>query len=253
MRRAPEPATLLSIPTELRLKIFEFSIDNSTVHVAENGTISCIHDKVVWAYGQRHQCTTRGCVSGLILSCRQVFHEAIGIYYDKTVFAFACPNALSVFFDQRQTILPYARYISIHCGPAKHTTSLQKGRIRIALELLRQKAPGLRCLWVRLCSYKDIHNDRNLFSNFWLHNLCRLRMLEELCLDIQVDLPGPVHFGRKPDLDLDRIDDKISNTSSMLRQYSTMSDIALEPPAKTQLSHARITVQGHSQNVYFPN
>lgn len=252
MVRELGPVTLLSIPIEIRLRILELSIDDSVVHVREDGAISCVHDEVLWSYVQSHNCKGRKSTPGPILSCRQLFHEAIGLYFDKTTFAFACPKALSLFVEQRKTVLPYVRRISIQCGPAKHTTNQGKVQIRHAFEMLRQHTPRLCRLWIRLCSYKNMHSDQNLFSNFWLRNLWRLRMPKELYLDIGPDLPGPVLSSWKRGFDQNEISMRIHDTCSMLRQYNQPSEFKIEAELKQQLTHATLTIQGYSRIISFP-
>lgn len=223
--------------------ILELSIDKTVVHITEDGNVQCTHGKVLWSYARQHSCTFRKRVSGLPSTCRQLFRETSDVLYDRTLFAFSCPEGLISYSSKSDMHLACLRRIAIDCGPAKHMTSPQKGQIRLMFSLLSSRTPKLAHLWLRLCSYRDIYEDRHLLSNFWLSNIYRLRELQSLHLDIQDNFPGPLCVTRKTHTDQHQIEKRLQCALSVLSRYVELPKHVLSKLTKRQLSDLRTRVQ----------
>lgn len=210
---------LISLPTELRLQILEWSIGEHIFHISASNTDKRGKTQLVITLAQCDCCCplNKRNLLALARTCRLLAAEASEIFYRHTRLAFTSMTAVEAFFEARNEALHFVHSILVRCGPAKHLSRSHKEEKRRVLRLLRTHARHLTNLHVCFSAYYRINQDQNLMSNFWFHNLARFRGLGNFAMSIDLKLLGPIGSISTSNSDQPDIRFKVSREESMLR------------------------------------
>lgn len=210
---------LLSLPTELRLRVLELSISQHIYHVTAQDIFTKSNDSVEVVLTRCDCCPTskRRYLQALTLTCRLLAVEANDIFYRQTTLVFTSMKAADIFFGQRDSALRNVHSLSMYCGAAKHLSKSQKQNKRRVLYLLRKHARHLTDLHFCFKSYYGIDQDKHLLNNFWNCSIGRFRGLRRLSMSIDLDMLGPIGAAHVSDADQEHIQSKLHHIESALR------------------------------------
>lgn len=210
---------LLSLPTELRLRVLELSIGQHIYHISAQNSFGRSSGSVEIVLTPCDCClaSKRRRLQGLTLTSRLLAVEADDIFYRQTTFVFSSMKAADTFFGRRSAVLRNVRSLSMNCGAAKHLSESQKRDKRRVLYLLRNHARHLTDLHFCFKSYYGIDQDKHLLSNFWSCSISRFRGLRHLSMSIDLDMLGPIGAAHVSDDDQEHIRLKLHRVESALQ------------------------------------
>lgn len=228
---------LLSLPPEIRLSIWHFVVENTCIHILEDGSTRCngiidgicsgpqdCHQHLSFRASRCSNCKV-GRLFGFGSTCRMVYHETNSQIYQDLSMSFVSGLAFWTFINKKLekchlTTFSLRLLVKVHIdiGPAKHATTATNYHSRGAIKTLAQDATNLKILKLTMGYYLQAENEIILLNSKILQAILQFRELNHIALHMQTPPPGPVGVCNASSSSID-VNQKLACLETILQCY----------------------------------